>query len=209
LHLKLSKHSRSLTAANEFYSIFKWPNYGEAYSFTDSDLGIVLKHFETKSIKKKTNILEAGTTAKEVYFILNGCIRLFYEKDGEDISAYFFTEKMFAGAYDSFISQKPSRHSIETLEDCQVLAISYKALQELFIEFPKMNEFVRKVLEERFVSLHELFTSQILDSPEERYLNLLKERPDIIQRIPQHQIATFLGITPVSLSRIRNRVTKK
>ncbi|MFY7937791.1 MAG: Crp/Fnr family transcriptional regulator [Flavobacterium sp.] len=177
--------------------------------FTDSDLGIVLKHFETKSIKKKTNILEAGTTAKEVYFILNGCIRLFYEKDGEDISAYFFTEKMFAGAYDSFISQKPSRHSIETLEDCQVLAISYKALQELFIEFPKMNEFVRKVLEERFVSLHELFTSQILDSPEERYLNLLKERPDIIQRIPQHQIATFLGITPVSLSRIRNRVTKK
>ena len=116
---------------------------------------------------------------------------------------------MFAGAYDSFISQKPSRHSIETLEDCQVLAISYKALQELFIEFPKMNEFVRKVLEERFVSLHELFTSQILDSPEERYLKLLKERPDIIQRIPQHQIATFLGITPVSLSRIRNRVTKK
>ena len=177
--------------------------------FTDSDLGIVLKHFETKSIKKKTNILEAGTTAKEVYFILNGCIRLFYKKDGEDISAYFFTEKMFAGAYDSFISQKPSRHSIETLEDCQVLAISYKALQELFIEFPKMNEFVRKVLEERFVSLHELFTSQILDSPEERYLKLLKERPDIIQRIPQHQIATFLGITPVSLSRIRNRVTKK
>jgi CRP-like cAMP-binding protein len=177
--------------------------------FTDSDLGSVLKHFETKSIKKKTNILEAGTTAKEVYFILNGCIRLFYKKDGEDISAYFFTEKMFAGAYDSFISQKPSRHSIETLEDCEVLAISYKALQELFIEFPKMNEFVRKVLEERFVSLHELFTSQILDSPEERYLKLLKERPDIIQRIPQHQIATFLGITPVSLSRIRNRVTKR
>lgn len=177
--------------------------------FTDSDLGSVLKHFETKSIKKKTKILEAGTTAKEVYFILNGCIRLFYNKDGEDISAYFFTEKMFAGAYDSFTSQKPSRHSIETLEDCEVLAISYKALQKLFIEFPKMNEFVRKVLEERFVSLHELFTSQILDSPEERYLNLLKERPDIIQRIPQHQIATFLGITPVSLSRIRKRVTKK
>lgn len=177
--------------------------------FTDGELGIVLKHFEAKSIKKKTNLLETGETAKEVYYILNGCIRLFYEKDGEDISAYFFTEKMFAGAYDSFISQKPSRHSIETLEDCQVLSISYRALQELFIEFPKMNEFVRKVLEERFVSLHELFTSQILDSPEERYLNLQKEKPDLINRIPQHQIATFLGVTPVSLSRIRNRVSKK
>jgi len=177
--------------------------------FIDPELAIVFKHFETKSIKKKSNLLKAGATAKEVYFILNGCFRLFYEKDDKDISAYFFTEKMFAGAYDSFISQKPSRHSIEALEDCQVLAISYKSFQQLFIELPKMNEFVRKVIEERFISLHELFTSQILDSPEERYLKLQKERPDLIDRIPQHQIATFLGITPVSLSRIRNRVIKK
>lgn len=176
---------------------------------TGIELGVVLKHFEAKNIKKKTNLLQAGKIANEVYFIISGCIRLFYEKDGEDISAYFFTEKMFAGAYDSFISQKPSRHSIETLEDSQILAVSYKALQELFIEFPKMNEFVRKVLEERFIALHELFTAHILDSPEERYLNLQRERPDLINRIPQHQIATFLGITPVSLSRIRNRVIKK
>ena len=71
-----------------------------------------------------------------------------------------------------------------------------------------MNEFVSKVLEERFVSLYEFFTAQILDSPEERYLNLQKERPDLLNRIPQHLIATFLGITPVSLSRIRNRLQK-
>lgn len=177
--------------------------------FTEPELAAVLEHFAPKTFKKKTSLLQAGNTAKEVYFVLEGCIRLFYEKDGEEISAYFFTEKMFAGAYDSFISQKPSRHSIETLEDCQVLAISYQGLQKLFVEFPKMNEFVRKVLEERFVALHELFTSQILDSPLERYLKLQKERPDLINRIPQHQIATFLGITPVSLSRIRNRVKKK
>jgi CRP-like cAMP-binding protein len=177
--------------------------------FTDMELDMVLKKFETKSIKKKTSLLKAGSKAKEVYFVLKGCIRLFYEKDGEDISAYFFTENMFAGAYDSFISQKPSRHAIETLEDCRVLAISYKAFHQLLNEFPKMNELVRKVLEERFVSLHELFTSQILDSPEERYLNLLKERPELLNRIPQHHIATFLGVTPVSLSRIRNRVVKK
>ncbi|MES1181322.1 MAG: Crp/Fnr family transcriptional regulator, partial [Flavobacterium sp.] len=95
------------------------------------------------------------------------------------------------------------------LEDSQVLVISYTSFQELFIEFTKMDEFVRKVLEERFVSLHELFTSQIVDSPEERYLKLQKERPDLVQRIAQHHLATYLGITPVSLSRIRNRVTKK
>ncbi|MET3538810.1 Crp/Fnr family transcriptional regulator [Chryseobacterium limigenitum] len=178
-------------------------------SFTDEELGIVMKYFVPKNIKKKTILLEAGITAKEIYFVISGCIRLFYTKDGKDISAYFFTEKMFAGAYDSFISKKPSRHSIETLEDCQILTISDKASQELYTELPKMNEFVRKVLEERFVSLHELYTSQILDTPEERYVNLLNNRPDLINRIPQHQIATFLGITPVSLSRIRNRILKK
>jgi CRP-like cAMP-binding protein len=177
--------------------------------FSAAELEQVLQRFESRTIKKKTTLLDAGKTAREVYFIIQGCMRLYYEKDGQDISAYFFTEKMFAGAYDSFISQQPSRHSIETLEDCEVLAINYTSLQALFVEFPKMNEFVRKVLEERFISLHQLFTAQILDSPEERYLNLLKDRPDLLSRIPQHQIATYLGVTPVSLSRIRNRVTKK
>jgi CRP-like cAMP-binding protein len=176
---------------------------------SEAELQIVLKRFKKKHYKKKITVLASGETAKEIYLILGGCMRLFYEKGGEDISAYFFTEGMFAGAYDSFISQQPSRHAIKALEECQVLAIDYKNFQNLYVEFPKMNEFVRKILEERFVSLHQLFTSQILDSPEERYLNLVKSRPDLINRIPQHQLATFLGVTPVSLSRIRKRITKK
>lgn len=176
---------------------------------TAKDIEAFTKYFDSRTIKKKTNLLTAGKVAKEVYFIKSGCVRLFYEKDGEDISAYFFTEKMFAGAYDSFISQKPSRHGIETIEDCEVLAIDYHYFQQILKSNPQLNELVRKILEERFVALHDLFTSQILDSPEERYIKLQKERPDLINRIPQHQIATFLGITPVSLSRIRNRISKK
>jgi CRP-like cAMP-binding protein len=177
--------------------------------FSDAELELVMKYFEAKNIKKKTVLLKSGDTAQELYFIVSGCMRLFYEKDGVDISAYFFTDLMFAGAYDSFASRQPSRHAIEASEDCQILAISYKGWQQLFIELPKMHGFVLKVIEERFISLHKLYTSLILDSPEERFINLLKERPDILQRIPQHQIATFLGITPVSLSRIRNRLAKK
>ena len=177
--------------------------------FTDAEIELILRKFELRHIKKKTNLLPSGSIAKEVYFIINGCMRLYYEKDGEDISAYFFTEGTFAGAYDSFSSRQPSRHSIEALEDCDVLAISYNAFQDLYTEVPKMNEFVRKVLEERFISLHQLYTSLILDTPEERYLNLLRERPELLNRVPQHQIATFLGITKVSLSRIKNRITKR
>ena len=176
---------------------------------SDDELSVVLNRFEEKNIPKKTVILSAGKVAQEIYYVIKGCMRLFYEKDGKDISAYFFTENMFAGAYDSFTSQQPSRHFIETVDDCKILSVSYKNFHALFDECLKWNEALRKILEERFLSLHHLFTSQILDSPEERYLNLLKDRPDLINRIPQHQIATFLGITPVSLSRIRNRVSKR
>ena len=78
--------------------------------FSDQEIALVLEKFEKRTIKKKTVLLTAGTTAKEVYFILDGLMRLYYHKDGEDISAYFFNEGMFAGAYDSFVSQRPSRH---------------------------------------------------------------------------------------------------
>jgi CRP-like cAMP-binding protein len=180
----------------------------QATGFSDGEMIIFLNRFEEKNIQKKTTILSCGKVAKEIYFIIRGCMRLYYDKDGIDISAFFFTENMFAGAYDSFTAKTKSRHSIETSEDCHCLSINYNNLQSLYRELPKMNEFIRKVLEKRFFELHQLFTSQILDSPEERYSNLLKNHPDLLQRIPQHQIATFLGVTPVSLSRIRKRVSK-
>ena len=176
---------------------------------SNAEIGLILNKFETKIIKKKTILLAANEIAKEIYLVVRGCLRLYYVKDGVDISAYFFTEGMFAGAYDSFISKQPSRHYIETLENSELLSINFMNFSKLFDEFPKMNEFVRKILEDRFISLHKLFTSQILDSPEERYLNLLKDNPDLVNRVPQHYIATFLGITPVSLSRIRSRIAKK
>lgn len=177
--------------------------------FSDNEMSIFLSRFKEKNIPKKTTILSCGEIAKEIYFIIRGCMRLYYDKDGVEISAFFFSENMFAGAYDSFTTKTKSRHFIETVVDCYCLSINYNDLQSLYRELPKMNEFIRKILEKRFFELHQLFTSQILDSPEERYLNLLKEHPDLLQRIPQHQIATFLGVTPVSLSRIRNRVSKK
>jgi len=177
--------------------------------FNDSELEIIMPYFENKEFKKKTILLNVGTVSNEVFYIINGCIRLYCEKGGDELSTYFFTENMFAGSYDSFIARKPSKVAIETLEECEVLILTHESQENLYKVFPKMNEFIRKALEARFVLLHDLFISYLLNSPEERYLTLLKERPELLQRIPQHQIASFLGITPVSLSRIRNRVAKK
>ena len=201
---KITCERNSITNMHKELNLF----FQGVTDFSDEEMELVLSHFKEKNIKRKTTVLPAGKVAQEVYFIIKGCMRLYYEKDGVDISAFFFTENMFAGAYDSFTSRQKSRHSIETIEDCHVLSITYKSMQALYRELPKMNEFVRKVLEVRFFVLHQLYSSQILDSPEEPYINLLKERPDLLHRLPQHQIATYLGITPVSLSRIRNRVAK-
>jgi len=177
--------------------------------FNDSELEIIMPYFENKEFKKKTILLNVGTVSNEVFYIINGCIRLYCEKGGEELSTYFFTENMFAGSYDSFLSRKPSKVAIETLEECEVFILTHESQENLYKVFPKMNEFIRKALEARFVLLHDLFISYLLNSPEERYLTLLKERPELLQRIPQRQIASFLGITPVSLSRIRNRIAKK
>ncbi len=177
--------------------------------FNDSELKIIMPYFEPKKFKKKTTLLDIGKVSNEVFYLIKGCIRLYCEKDGEELSTYFFTENMFAGSYDSFLSRKPSKVAIETLEECEVLVLTHKGQENLYEIFPKMNEFIRKAIEQRFVLLHDLFISYLLNSPEERYLMLLKERPELLQRIPQHQIASFLGITRVSLSRIKNRVAKK
>ncbi len=177
--------------------------------FTDSELDFVLQYFKQKDYRKKAVIIETGEIANEVFFVVKGCIRLYCWRDGVELSTYFFTENMFAGTYDSFISRKPTRIAMEALEDTTVLALSYQSLENLYEAFPKMNEFIRKSIEQRFVILHDLFTSYLLNSPEERYVKLLSENPDLLNRIPQHLVASFLGVTPVSLSRIRNRVAKK
>ena len=177
--------------------------------FDNSELKVIMPYFEHKRFKKKTTLLDIGKVSNEVFYLIKGCIRLYCERDGEELSTYFFTENMFAGSYDSFLSRKPSKVAIETLEECDVLVLSHKGQEKLYEIFPKMNEFIRKAIEQRFVLLHDLFISYLLNSPEERYLMLLKDRPELLQRFPQHQIASYLGVTPVSLSRIRNRVNKK
>lgn len=176
---------------------------------SDADWLYIQAAFEPKVYNRREVLLSAGMVAKDVYFVTEGCLRLYYEKDGADRSAFFFTEGQFAGAYDSFITQTPSPHFVETLEPCLLLAVSYDALQRLYNQVPAMNQLVRVVMEHRFVELHKLFTAFILDSPEERYQHLLREHPDLLHRIPQHHLATYLGVTPISLSRIRKRIMRR
>jgi CRP-like cAMP-binding protein len=165
--------------------------------------------FTFRQVPKKFRLIEEGRVAKELYFINKGLLRLFYSKEGEEITAFIFQEGLFGSAYDSFVSQSPSNQSLETLEDSELLVIEKEQMDELYKKLPIMNTITRKIAEQRFINAQRILSSFILDSPEERYRKFEEDHRDLIQRVPLHYIASFLGVTPVSLSRIRKRLMER
>jgi len=163
--------------------------------------------FTDAAIPSKTILLSEGLVADEIYFINEGCLRLWFNDEGRDITFQFFFEGQIVSSFESFNNDEPSLFNIETIEKSNVTIIKKDDFQKLLIMFPKLNEDLTRILSDRFICYSKLFLSRIKNSPEERYLELLSQNSQIIERIPHHYIASYLGITPVSLSRIRNRIS--
>ncbi len=164
--------------------------------------------FSFRQVPKKFLLIREGQIAREVFFINKGLLRLFYNKDGEEITGFIFREGLFASSYESFLRQSPSIQNLETLEDCELLVLTFDKLEELYEKLPKINIMTRKVAEQRFINSQMILSSFLLDSPEERYRKFEAAHGDLLLRVPHHIIASYLGITPVSLSRIRKRVSQ-
>ena len=176
----------------------------------DADWELLLPHLELRTVKKNALFAEEGKMGKEVGMILEGCMRHYYTHDGEEKTTYFYFENALVGAYLSCITKQPSQLSIDALADTQLIVFPYKILSELFDANKTWERFGRKLAEWALIGTEERMVGLLTLSPEERYNQLLgSNKQKIIERIPQHFIANYLGITPVSLSRIRNRVTKK
>lgn len=173
---------------------------------TERELRFLEQQFVYREVPKKFALVEEGQIAREVYFINRGCLRFYYNRDGDEITGFIFTENLFATALDSFLQQEPSSQIVETLEDCELLVISYSNMQRLYDYSTNFQLFGRRLAEQRLVNAQRILSSYILDSPEERYRRILTTQPEWLQRVPQHYLASFLGITPVSLSRIRKRI---
>jgi len=174
-------------------------------SFTQSEKKVLESFFVYRQVPKKFKLAEEGKIAKELYFILKGLVRLYYTKDGEEVTGFIFKEHLFASSYDSFLRQAPSIQTLETLEECELLVISKKGVDRLYETLPKMQVLGRKVAEQRFINAQQILSSFILETPEERYRRFERQHGDLLLRVPHHIIASYLGITPVSLSRIRKR----
>ena len=157
------------------------------------------------SIPSKTILLEEGKIADRLYLIHKGCLRLFFYNEGKDITFQFFFEGDFVASFDSLYRRKPSLFSLESIETTEVSTIKSDDFYHLIEQTPSLKQIYEEKLIDRFHVYQQLFLSRIKNTPQQRYEELLKEYPDIIQRVPQHYIASYLGITPVSLSRIRKR----
>ena len=175
-------------------------------SFSEKELRYLEQMFVFREVPKKFTLIAEGQIARELFFINQGCVRLYYNRDGEDVTGFIFLENLFATSADSFLQQSPSTQIIETLEDCELLVIDFQSMQQLYDYSVNFQIMGRKLAEQRLVNAQQVLSSYILDSPEERYKKLLVTQPAWIRRVPQHYIASFLGITPVSLSRIRKRI---
>lgn len=161
--------------------------------------------FEELSIPSKHLLLEEGTVADKLFLIKKGCLRLFFYNDGKDISFQFFFEGDFVASFDSMYNCEPSLYSLGSIEPSEILVVQRDDFFNLIENDSKARQFFEQALINRFHVYQTLFLSRIKNTPQQRYEELLKNFPNIIQRIPQHYIASYLGITSVSLSRIRNR----
>jgi CRP-like cAMP-binding protein len=155
------------------------------------------------SIKKNEELQPIGHTCKTIYFVKSGMLRICYLKEGVDITESFEPENSIVARAESLFAGIPSRKAIHAVEDTDLLAISAPKLYALFDTYPKIERLFRKLIEQQYVkTIHRIENLQF-NSPEERYRSLVQEYPDIINRVPLKHIASYLGITQVSLSRIR------
>ena len=183
-----------------------WAVINRLVIFTDQEKSTLQKHLHINAFVAHQTLVDLEEVAQDAYFILDGCIRFYYlTESGNQITGFVFTENMFAGCHTSYFNQIPSLQILETLEPTTVLTLSHKSLNALYDLVPRTNVLIRKIYQERFTHAQRVIESLISLKPEERYQNLLTERPDLVQRVPQHILASYIGITPVSLSRIRAR----
>ena len=161
--------------------------------------------YEILSVPAKTVLLEAGKAASKVFFVHKGCIRQWYNADGKDITCQFFFEGSLVACINSLINAVPSEYTLETVLPSEVYVIKGEDIKVVIQSHPERMGEMLKFSIERMVCYSKLFLSRIKETPQERYESLVREHPEIVAQIPQHYIATYLGISPVSLSRIRNR----
>lgn len=162
-----------------------------------------------RSYPKGAVLLEAGMVSRDCYFILQGCVRSYQLVEGNDRTTSFFVEGDPVASLLSYTTQTPANHYLECVEDSVLAVLNYEKEKVLYARFPKFEALCRNNIEVEFGKQQVIFQHYLTKNPEERYLLLLETRPELLNRVPQYHLASFLGVQPESLSRIRKRIARK
>lgn len=186
-------------------------NYIEKFApLSNEDWQLLLPHLSKRILKKNTLFTKEGKVCKEIGFVVEGNMRHYYTNNGEEKTTYFYFENSFVADYISCITGKPGSLNVEAMTETTLIVFPYIALKEIYNQSHAWERFGRLMAEYLATGLEERMTGLLMLSPEERYHQLLQSnKQKILERVPQQYIANYLGITPVSLSRIRNRIAKK
>ncbi len=177
---------------------------------TEKDIELLIPIIQTISVKKSSYILKEGEVSRNVYFLISGFFRMFYvDIEGVEINYRFADNKNFIVDFQSFLTEKPSHFYWQAMEDSQLLVLSYQSIQKVYSISPAWNNFGRLLAEHVYLQLNERVELLLFMTPEERYLYLQKSQPQLISKVSQFHLASYLGIKPESLSRIRKRLSKK
>lgn len=197
------KKHRAHKMHTELLSIFK-----QIANLDIQEENLICDLFKPFTLKKGDFFLETGLKNNKIGFLKKGLVRYFVYKKDEESTLEFTKEGEFIAEYQSFIKRGVSVQSIQAIEDCELLVISYEDLQHIFANTKHGNLLGRIVVEHRFNIMIDQLLSVYMHTPEQRYNYFIENYSNLAQRIPQYLIASYIGIKPQSLSRIRNRYTK-
>ncbi len=176
---------------------------------SEKDEILILNNITRRKYSKGELIFRSGNIAKDLYLLTKGLVRLYYDRDGEDKTAFFFTEGQFICAGDSYVNKVPAKENYQALEETELYVFSEEAVIRLLQASPKFEIIARIATENELIQCQKMIASFVTKSAEERYLELIETNPELFQRVPQHYIASYLGISPETLSRIKSRVFRK
>jgi len=178
-------------------------------SLDDEEAKVLAEHNPVRTFKKGTNLLREGEIADKCWFVLKGCVRQYHIIDGSEKTTFFYTENQSIAPTSSYEKQIPSDYYLSCVEDTIASVADLGTIPEMFKKYPKFESLTLIFMEQDNSQTKDSFATFKTSSPEDRYLHLLETRPDLLNRVPQHHIASYIGVTPESLSRIRKRISEK
>ena len=176
------------------------------HSLSDEAKSAIQNCFEEVVFSKNDHLLTEGKTCKHLYFLCQGALRGYYILDGKEITHWFAFENDFVTSFHSFITGEPAVENLQLLEGSILLSISRDSLTQLLNQYHEIERAVRIAYEKYYIRLEERFVNAQFKTAAERYETLLRQTPHILERVPLGQIASYLGISQETLSRVRSRI---